>query len=237
MSYASSKDIFTNRVYDYLLTYGILPSGNKYNIENLKEKIDKIYLYYEELLEWNKKINLTTVTDIEGFIKKHVIDSSYLLKIFNAGGYILDIGSGAGFPGIIINLLMPDLKIISIESVLKKCNFQKAAARKLGLNNFKCLNINIFNYKDYAGVSAIITRAAFNAREISRLIENIDLKNGTDIYLFLSKTEEIKNIESFKYKSKRAMLDKTLYYKTDYSDGKKDNFRLIAKFKIINKSK
>ena len=152
-----SKDIFTDSVYDYLLTYGILPSDNKNNTENLKEKIDKIYLYYEELLEWNKKINLTTVTDIDGFIKQHVIDSAYLLKILkyggrqvsNTGGYILDIGSGAGFPGIIINLLMPDLKIISVESVLKKCNFQKAAVRKLGLSNFHCLNINIFNYKDY----------------------------------------------------------------------------------------
>ena len=119
MGYASSKDIFTDRVYDYLLTYGILPSGNKYNIENLKEKIDKIYLYYEELLEWNKKIKLTTVTDIDGFIEKHVIDSSYLLKILNTGSYILDIGSGAGFPGMVIEILMPDLKIISIESVLK----------------------------------------------------------------------------------------------------------------------
>jgi len=242
MDYTSSRDIFTDRVYDYLLTYGIVSLGNN-NIENLKEKIDKIYLYYEELLEWNKKINLTTVTDIDGFIKKHVIDSSYLLKILNSGGrrisntggYILDIGSGAGFPGMIIEILTPDLKIISVESVLKKCNFQKAAARKLGLNNFKCLNINIFNYKDYNNVSAIVTRAAFNAEEISSLIENIDLKNGTDIYLFLSKTEEAKNIESFKYKSKKAILDQILYYKTDYCGDKKDNFRLIAKFKIINK--
>lgn len=132
MDYTSSRDIFTDRVYDYLLTYGIVSLGNN-NIENLKEKIDKIYLYYEELLEWNKKINLTTVTDIDGFIKRHVIDSSYLLKILNSGGrrisntggYILDIGSGAGFPGMIIEILTPDLKIISVESVLKKCNFQK----------------------------------------------------------------------------------------------------------------
>ena len=135
----------------------------------------------------------------------------------------------------IIDILIPDLKIISVESVLKKCNFQKAAARKLGLNNFKCLNINIFNYKDYNQVSAIVTRAAFNAEEISRLIDNLDLKNGTDIYLFLSETEEVKNIESFKYKSKKTALERILFYKTDYSGGKKDNFRLIAKFKIINK--
>ena len=238
-----SKVLFADSVYDYLLTYGILPLDNKNNIENLKEKIDKIYLYYEELLEWNKKINLTAVTEIDGFIKRHVIDSAYLFKILNsavrreytAGGYILDIGSGAGFPGMIIDILIPDLKIISVESVLKKCNFQKAAARKLGLNNFKCLNINIFNYKDYDQVTAIVTRAAFNAAEIIRLIENLDLKNGTDIYLFLSKTEEVKNIGSFKYKSKKAVLDRTLYYKTDYIDGLKDNFRLIAKFKIIDK--
>ena len=57
MNHNYSKVLFADSVYDYLLTYGILPLDNKNNIENLKEKIDKIYLYYEELLEWNKKIN------------------------------------------------------------------------------------------------------------------------------------------------------------------------------------
>ena len=242
MDNTSSKNIFIDNIYNSLLAYGILPLGNKNNVENLKEKIDKIYLYYEELLEWNKKINLTTVTETDEFIKKHVIDSAYLIKILsspetlspNTGGYILDIGSGAGFPGMIINILMPNLKIISVESVLKKCNFQKAAARKLGLNNFKCLNINIFNYKDYDQVTAVVTRAAFNAAEIIRLIENLSLKNDTDIYLFLSKIEEVKNIESFKYKSKKISLEQILFYKTDYSSGINNNFRLIAKFRIFS---
>ncbi len=240
MSNKSLKDIFMDKVYNYLLYYEILSFGKKFNKETFKGSIEKIYLYYEELLQWNQKINLTAVTDINGFIQRHIIDSAFLLKIMHLGnknspddyGYIMDIGSGAGLPGIIISILMPELKIISVESVLKKCNFQKAAARKLGLSNFKCLNLNIFSYEDYGNIFAIITRAAFNMDELIRLIEKLDLKNDADIYLFLSKTDEVKKIETFKYKSKKVILDRLLFYKTDYSPNKKDNFRLIAKFKV-----
>jgi 16S rRNA (guanine527-N7)-methyltransferase len=230
------KEKFIDEVYNYLINYGIISKDTK-----LRRLIEKFYIFYEELLEWNKKINLTTITDADEFIKRHIIDSAFLLKILRTEGTgneqgsggvksIIDIGSGAGLPGIILSILRPELNVISVESVLKKCNFQKAAARKLNLSNFRCLNVNIFAYKDFGNTFAITTRAAFNADELINLIEKLNLKNGVDLYLFLSKTDEVKKIENFKYKSKRVRLDRILFYKTDYNADKSSDFRLIAKF-------
>lgn len=229
-----SKEKFIDETYGYLINYGI----TTFDIRRL---IEKFYIFYEELLEWNKKINLTAVTDADEFIKRHIIDSAFLLKILRTGAggtnggqdgiqSIMDIGSGAGFPGIILSILKPELNVISIESVLKKCNFQKAAARKLNLLNFRCLNANIFTYKDFSNTFAITTRAAFNADELINLIEKLNLKNDTCLYLFLSKTDEVKKIGTIKYKSKQVRLDRILFYKTDYTINKNNDFRLIAKF-------
>ena len=227
------KEKFIDEVYNYLINYGIISKDTK-----LRRLIEKFYIFYEELLEWNKKINLTTVTDMDEFIKRHIIDSAFLLKILRTGNKcglyevrsIMDIGSGAGLPGIILSILRPELNVISVESVLKKCNFQKAAARKLNLSNFQCLNVNIFAYKDFGKIDAITTRAAFNVNELINLIEKLNLKNDTGLYLFLSKTDEVKKIETFKYKSKLVRLDRILFYKTDYNTGKNSDFKLIANF-------
>ncbi|RZD15329.1 MAG: 16S rRNA (guanine(527)-N(7))-methyltransferase RsmG [Candidatus Acidulodesulfobacterium ferriphilum] len=230
------KEKFTDEAYNYLINYEII-----FNDIELRRLIEKFYIFYEELLEWNKKINLTTITDADEFIKRHIIDSAFLLKILRTGARetnggqdgiksIMDIGSGAGLPGIILSILRPELNVISVESIFKKCNFQKAAARKLNLLNFRCLNANIFAYKDFSNIFAITTRAAFNADELINLIEKLNLKNGVDLYLFLSKTDEVKKIENFKYKSKRVRLDRILFYKTDYDAGKNSDFKLIANF-------
>lgn len=223
------------------MNYGIISFERNFEKERdmkLRQLIEKFYIFYEELLEWNKKINLTKITDADEFIKRHIMDSTFLLKILRTGNKresdgvqsIMDIGSGAGFPGIILSILRPDLNVISVESIFKKCNFQKAAARKLNLLNFRCLNVNIFTYKDFSNVDAITERAAFNVNELIDLIEKLNLKNDTGLYLFLSKTDEVKRIETFEYKSKKVRLDRILFYKTDYNTDKNSDFRLIANF-------
>jgi len=224
---------FTNIIYDYLANYEIISLENKIEIE-------KFHVFYEYLIEWNKKINLTTVTCADEFIKKHVIDSAFLLKILsnsegdepNKTKFIMDIGSGAGLPGIVISILNPEVHILSVESILKKCNFQKAAARKLNLRNFQCLNANIYSHKNFSNIQAITTRAAFNTNGLINLIEKLEIKNTTDMYLFLSKMDEAKKIENFKYKSKQIRIDKILFYKTNYDSNKTNEPRLIAKFTI-----
>ncbi len=235
MSEKTPKEIFVNKIAEYFENFGIISAGNSLD----SEKLEKFYILYKEVTQWNKKINITAITSENEFIKKHIMDSAFLFKIFDKKKKsIMDIGSGAGFPGIVLNILNPALKIISIESVLKKCNFQKNISRKLNLQNFNCLNLNIFSYKDFnESLDAITTRAAFNANELINLIEKLDFKKNLDLYLFLSTLDEAEKIADFKYKAKLIQLDRILFYKTDYLDfkNKKNSFRLIAKYTAASK--
>ena len=112
----------------------ILVQGAKsFGILLEKKDIDLFALYLDELLKWNQKINLTAIRSERGVIIKHFLDSlsvhPYLFKDF----HLLDMGSGAGFPGIPLKIAQPSLRVVLIDSVRKKVDFQKHIIRTLGL--------------------------------------------------------------------------------------------------------
>ena len=101
-----------------------------------KEQIDKFEFYSNLLLEWNEKFNLTSITDKDEIVQKHFIDSIYLVKYVDLSNKsLLDVGSGAGFPGIPLAIACPTAKITLLESNGKKVSFLKEAIKVLGLNN------------------------------------------------------------------------------------------------------
>ncbi len=225
MSEKTSPEIFTDKIRENFENFGIIPGGGLD-----RERLEKFYVLYAELIQWNKKINITAVTGENEFIKKHILDSAFLFKILDKEDKtIMDIGSGAGFPGIVLNIMNPALNIVSIESIYKKCNFQKNISRKLNLQNFNCINMNIFSFNFDDGLDAITTRAAFNLSELINLIEKLGLKKNINLYLFLSNLEEAEKIGHFKYGTKLMQLDRILFYKTEYY------FRLIAKYTVAPK--
>ena len=90
----------------------------------------------QEMLRWNRTHNLTAISDpLEG-IEKHLVDSLTLLPFINEGASLLDIGSGAGFPGLPLKIARPSISVVSVDSVAKKISFQKHAVRKLKLDCF-----------------------------------------------------------------------------------------------------
>ncbi|MBT0665060.1 16S rRNA (guanine(527)-N(7))-methyltransferase RsmG [Geobacter pelophilus] len=91
----------------------------------------------EELLRWNSKLNLTSLKDMREIIIKHYLDSLTIYNLLPQGAIVLDIGSGAGFPSIPLKIVRNDLDILSVDSVLKKINFQKQIARLLGFEKFR----------------------------------------------------------------------------------------------------
>lgn len=103
----------------------LLLSGTKeLDIEVDNEQINKFFKYLYELKEWNKKFNLTAITDEKEIITKHFIDSLLLLKAFKfRKESVLDIGTGAGFPGIPLKIVIPDIKLTLLESSKKKTEF------------------------------------------------------------------------------------------------------------------
>lgn len=104
-------------------------------------KLRSLDLFAEELKKWNRKINLTAITDDQGIAVKHLVDSLSLLKVVQGRGRLLDIGSGGGFPCIPVKIVLPELDIVSVDAVVKKISFQKQAARLLGFTGFTALHV------------------------------------------------------------------------------------------------
>lgn len=102
-----------------------------------EEQLAQFIKYYELLIEKNRVMNLTAITDFQEVIQKHFLDSLSLVKVLekNPAGKILDIGTGAGFPGIPIKIAFPDCSMTLVDSVNKKIGFIQEVVQDLGLHN------------------------------------------------------------------------------------------------------
>lgn len=99
------------------------------------DEISKFKTYMQELVSWNQKMNLTSITGESDIINKHFIDSLLTLKAFPIKDQsIIDIGAGAGFPGIPIKIVRPDIDLCLVDSVKKKTNFMKHLVKTLDLD-------------------------------------------------------------------------------------------------------
>ena len=112
----------------------------KINIEITDEQIEKFYKYMNLLIEWNEKINLTSIIEPNDIIIKHFVDCGTILKYINNNDNVIDVGTGAGFPGIPIKILNESLNITLIDSLNKRINFLKEVAEDLNLKNLKIIH-------------------------------------------------------------------------------------------------
>lgn len=105
------------------------------NIRLTEKQVEQFLVYYEMLTEWNKVVNLTSITDYEDVMKKHFIDSVSLVKACDLTGNlsVIDIGTGAGFPGLALKIAFPELKIVLLDSLNKRIHFLTEVIEKLGL--------------------------------------------------------------------------------------------------------
>jgi 16S rRNA (guanine527-N7)-methyltransferase len=117
--------------WNQILVDGARTLGFKLSAEDLEQ----FKQYACELLRWNAKINLTRIIDPVDIAVKHIVDSLQAAPLLNAPAKLLDIGSGAGFPGIPLKILNPDLQVTLIEATQKKVNFLKHLIRTLQLDN------------------------------------------------------------------------------------------------------
>lgn len=115
-------------------------ASQEINIELEKEQIEKFYQYMEILLHWNKKINLTAITEPKDIILKHLIDSLTIQKYIKESSYLVDIGTGAGFPGIPLKIYRKDIKIVLLDSLNKRINFLNEVCRELKLENINTIH-------------------------------------------------------------------------------------------------
>lgn len=112
----------------------------KMQIDIKESQIEKFYIYMNLLLEWNQKINLTAITDCDEIIIKHFIDSLTICKYLKKESSVVDVGTGAGFPGIPIKIVREDLNIILVDSLNKRIRFLEEIIKKLELENIKAIH-------------------------------------------------------------------------------------------------
>lgn len=117
-------------------------------IEITDKKINQLEKYYELLIEYNKVMNLTGITEKEEVYLKHFYDSLTISKIIdlNNENNLCDLGSGAGFPGIVIKIFYPNLNIVLVDSLNKRINFLNIVIKELGLENITAIHSRIEEY-------------------------------------------------------------------------------------------
>ena len=142
--------------------------SNTIDIKISKKEIDLLYRYMNLLLDWNNKINLTAITKEEDIILKHFIDSISINEYLKEKNKIMDIGTGAGFPGIPLKIINPNMEFILVDSLNKRINFLEEVAKELCLEKIQLIHSRVedlaknMNYREKADV--IVSRAVANLR-------------------------------------------------------------------------
>lgn len=133
------------------------------NLELNDEKVKKFYNYMELLLQWNEKVNLTAITEPNDIILKHFIDSLTIERYIDKNVNIIDIGTGAGFPGIPISIARTDINITLMDSLNKRIKFLDEVIKENKLNNAKTIHARaeeLARDKDYREKFDIATSRA-----------------------------------------------------------------------------
>ena len=142
-------------------------------IEVTEKKLKKLDEFYNLLILWNEKINLTTITAIQDVYLKHFYDSLTLFRVcdLTKNINICDVGSGAGFPGIVLKIFFPNLKITLVDSLNKRVNYLNTIIKELGLVNIEAVH---FRMEDFSKVNEekydiITARAVANLSVLSEI--------------------------------------------------------------------
>ena len=150
----------------------ILKSGSdKLGIELSEEQIEKLIRYSQLLVEWNEKINLTAITDEFSIATKHFLDSMSAISTGYVNGKTIDVGCGAGFPGLVLKIAKPDIELTLLDSLNKRINFLKTVCEDLEIND---INFEHSRAEDGArrmreSFDTVVSRAVANMSVLSEL--------------------------------------------------------------------
>lgn len=118
----------------------LLEKLNKIQLNVNDEVLNKFWVYMTNLLEWNEKINLTAITDEDDIILKHFIDSLTILECIPEKSNVIDVGTGAGFPGIPLKIVREDINMTLMDSLNKRITFLNEIINKLGLKKINSIH-------------------------------------------------------------------------------------------------
>jgi 16S rRNA (guanine527-N7)-methyltransferase len=151
----------------------IIDGAKAFQIRVDRQMVRQFSLHARDLLKWNQKINLTAITDPHEIALKHFLDSLAPARWIPPSATLLDIGSGGGFPGIVLKVLIPSLAVTLIDGSRKKINFLKHCIRTLRLENIEALQVRAEELTKDVHVAwrfdVIISRALSSLAQFVRL--------------------------------------------------------------------
>lgn len=151
----------------------------KTEIECSEEQYDKLSTLVELLAKWNNALNLTAIREIDKMVVLHILDSAVVSPLISdKGKNIADVGTGAGFPGLVLAILNPQKHFTLIDSVAKKLSFVRTAMVSLGLKNVTIINDRCENIKVEQNFDCILSRAFAPLCKIIEWCENLIDDNG-----------------------------------------------------------
>ena len=169
----------------------------KLGIELTSQQLEKLNQFYELLILWNKKMNLTRIIEKEDVYLKHFYDSLTLSKVIdlNQDLTICDVGSGAGFPGIVLKICFPNLKITLLDSLQKRVNYLNEIIKELDLKNIEAIHTRAEDYakQNREKFDIVTARAVANLKILSELCIPMVKVNGLFIAMKANIEEEIEN--------------------------------------------
>ncbi len=183
----------------------------KIDIDITNEQLNQLEKYYNLVIEYNKVMNLTGITEKKEFYLKHFYDSLTLNKSINLKrvNNLCDIGSGAGFPGIVLKIVFPNIKITLIDSLNKRVNFLNEVIKKLELKDIVALHdrAEIFSKNNIEKYDLITARAVAKLNILLEISMPMLKINGYFIAMKSNIEEEITNINEVEEKLKCKLID------------------------------
>lgn len=203
---------------------------DKLNINISEELYDKFFTYFEMLVEWNNKFNMTTILEEKDVFLLHFYDSLCLSKVvsLNDEKSLCDFGTGAGFPGLPIAIVFSKVNVTLVESNQKKCMFLNAVIDKLNLKNVVVINDRIENYssKEREKFDIVTCRAVTSIPMILEMATPLVKVNGLLVPLKSNCEDEL-----IKYSYLEKELGIKLVNKEIYDLPINDAYRVIPVYK------
>lgn len=201
-----------------------------------REQTGQFQRYYEVLIDWNSKVNLTAITSYEDVLKKHFVDSLSLAKAADLRHQysIIDVGTGAGFPGLALKIAFPDLTVTLLDSLNKRIHFLDAVIKELKLENVQTVHGRAEDFakpgKLRESFDFCVSRAVANLSTLSEYCLPFVKKGG----LFVAYKSEKGDYEVERAKKAISLLGGKLKERVEFTLPDSDIYRSLF---VIEKEK
>ena len=206
---------------------------NKYEIKLTNDQIEKFVEYYKLLVEWNEKFNLTAITEFKDVVVKHFLDSVLPYKEIKDNSTLIDIGTGAGFPGIPLKIINNSLNITLVDSLNKRITFLNEVINKLQLKNITAIHSrceDIAKTSKRESFDYVVSRAVAKLNTLSEYCAPLVKNGGTFIAYKSEGSQEELDISKNAFNLLNLKLEKILNYNIENNTR---NILFIKKFNTI----